>query len=382
MSPILYTSDVTSQQQRMRLSAVRSRRECLGLGPSELARRAGMTRQALHRIETGAYLPSVLVALHLARALSCRVEDLFRLEGEGAPVHLIGEAVVGQRLQLARVGERLCAYPLLGVGALSASADALLQAPLPNGLAQVEPLTPAPRWNETAVLCGCDPSLSLLVRHAAPQRILLRSAVSERSLAALVSGEAHAAGLHLYDPLSGESNLLFVAAALPGQVVHVYRLWSWEQGLIVRAGNPLGLMAVGDLARPGVRLANRPPGAGSRRLLDHWLGEAGLNPDQLCGYASQWATPLDLAEAVAHGQADVGVGPRSAAQAHGLGFVPLLRERFDLVVPDLHLAHPGVQALLQAARSPTLRTELAALGGYHPAQSGSFIATLTPTRSA
>ena len=218
------------------------------------------------------------MALHLARALSCRVEDLFTLNEEETPVHLIGEAAVGQRLQLARVGERLCAYPLLGVGALSASADALLQAPLPQGRAQVEPLTPAPRWNETAVLCGCDPSLSLLVRHAAPQRILLRPTVSERSLAALVSGEAHAAGLHLYDPVSGESNLPFVAAALPGQVVHVYRLWSWEQGLIVRAGNPLGLTAVADLTRPGVRLANRPPGAGSRRLLDHWLMEAGLKP--------------------------------------------------------------------------------------------------------
>lgn len=363
-------------------NSVRSRRERLGLGPSELARRAGMTRQALHRIEAGSYAPGVLAALHLARALDCRVDDLFFLPDDAPEARLVGgPARPGQRLRLARVGETLCAYPLSGVEALSGSADALLTETLPGGRVGYSPLTPAQGWEQTAVLCGCDPALSLLrVRgHATPARVLLRPAVSEAALAALVSGEAHAAGLHLYDPVSGESNLPFVAAALPDQVVHVYALWSWEQGLTLPPGNPQQLASIADLGRAGLRIANRPPGSGSRRLLDHWLAQAGLDAGQLSGYADEYASPLDLAGAVARGQADVGVGPRSTAQAHGLAFVPLLRERFDLVIPDQHLKHPGVQALLQAARSPALRAELTALGGYDPDQSGQPIVTFAPS---
>lgn len=369
------------------VNSVKLRREALKLGPSELARRAGMTRQALHRIEAGDHSPGVLAALHLARALACRVEDLFQLPSTELEAGLVGRAAVGQRLHLACVGGALLAYPLSGVEALSGSADALLTETLPGERARLSPLTPAQTWERAAVLCGCDPALSLLRGHAAPARVLLRPAVSEAALAALVSGEAHAAGLHLYDPVSGESNLPFVAAALPDQMVHIYALWSWEQGLSVPPGNPQRLSTIADLGRAGVRIANRPPGSGSRRLLDHWLAQAGLDAGQLSGYLDEYPSPLDLAGAVARGQADVGVGPRSAAQAHGLAFVPLLRERFDLVVPDQHLKHPGVQALLQAARSPALRAELVALGGqgsggYDPAQSGQPIATLFPSRSA
>lgn len=376
MSPLEAPANV------IQTNTVRSRREGLGLGASELARRAGMTRQALHRIEAGGgYTPSVTVALQLARALECRVEDLFSLESDTLEARLVGEAERGQRLQLARVSGELQAYPLSGVDALRGSADALMVEMAQGRRGQVQALTSAHAWDDTAVLYGCDPSLSLLCRHAAPARVLLRPAVSQRSLEALVNGEAHAAGLHLYEAASGESNLPFVAAAFPDQVVQVYALWSWEQGLIVRAGNPEGITTIKDLGRRGVRLVNRPAGAGSRRLLDDWLVQAGLSGAAISGYEVEAPTPLDSAEAIAHGRADVGVGPRSAAQAHGLAFVPLLRERFDLVVPETHLRHPGVQALLQATRSPALRAELRALGGYDPAESGRLISILAPKRS-
>ncbi|WP_293910250.1 substrate-binding domain-containing protein [Deinococcus sp.] len=365
------------------LNTVRQRREVARLGPSELARRAGMTRQALHRIEAGVSVPSVMVALHLARALECRVEDLFALESSVVEAKLIGACVPGQRLQLAQIGPDLCAYPLTGSGALGELADALLSEVQLDGRATLEPLTPAPRWQEAAVLYGCDPALELLGRHAAPGRVLLRPAVSEQALAALLRGEAHAAGLHLYDPESGESNVPFVRSALAADpdadTLHLYALWSWEQGLMTAPGNPLGIHALANLGRAGLRLANRPPGAGSRRLLDAGLLEAGLDVSHIVGYDHEYPGPLDQAEAVAHAQADVGLGPRSAAQAYGLSFVPLLRERFDLVVPQAHLSHPSVQALLQAARSPALRSELGALDGYDPELSGTLITTLTPT---
>ncbi len=50
--------------------------------------------------------------------------------------------------------------------------------------------------------------------------------------------------------------------------------------------------------------------------------------------------------------------------------MPVQRERFDLVVPAEHLGHPGVRALLDAARAPAFHAELAALGGYDPTRAG------------
>lgn len=56
-----------------------------GLTQQELAERAGVTRQSIISIEQGRYRPSVELALRLARALGCAVEDLFQLaEEEGA----------------------------------------------------------------------------------------------------------------------------------------------------------------------------------------------------------------------------------------------------------------------------------------------------------
>lgn len=52
------------------------RQEC-GLTQVELAEAVGVTRQTIISIEKGNYVPSVLLALRLARVFACRVEDIF-----------------------------------------------------------------------------------------------------------------------------------------------------------------------------------------------------------------------------------------------------------------------------------------------------------------
>src|SRR5437762_14243710 len=54
-----------------------------GLKQSELAERAGISRQTLSVLESGRGRPATLVALRLARVLGCRVEELFWLRDEG-----------------------------------------------------------------------------------------------------------------------------------------------------------------------------------------------------------------------------------------------------------------------------------------------------------
>ncbi len=57
--------------------ALVSARTARALTQTELARRAGISRQALGAIESGAYHPGVAIAIRIARELGSTVESLF-----------------------------------------------------------------------------------------------------------------------------------------------------------------------------------------------------------------------------------------------------------------------------------------------------------------
>ncbi len=382
---------MSSPQDAAPVICVRARREQLRLRPGELAARTGITRQALHAVETGASVPNTLVALRLARALECRVEDLFRLPEQlvrAVPQGLsAGQGLAaGTRVQLAQVsvhsGETApwLAFPLAGQAGWGQAADGVLLAQTQGQqLADVQLFADLSLARRSAVLVGCDPSLGLaathVARHSPDVRVLWRSVSSLDALRALARGEAHAAGIHLWEASTGVSNLGAVERELPGQKAHLYTLWAWEQGLMVARGNPLGMVGPQSLLRPGTRLVNRETGAGSRALLDAWLANLGVtvaHRQRLKGYQDEAPSHLEAAGRVAAGLADAAPGPRSAAQALGLDFVPVQTERFDLVVPDPHLTHPAVAALIAVARQQPFRAELSSLGGYDPAHAGEF----------
>ena len=73
---------------------------------------------------------------------------------------------------------------------------------------------------------------------------------------------------------------------------------------------------------------------------------------------------MAVAVNVFSGTADVGLGIMAAAQALGLDFVPLLPERYDLVVPESTFTDPRFQALLAVIRSAEFQEAAMALGGY------------------
>ncbi len=378
MSSIIYGVRVSPTPVTLR-SHVRTWRERAHLGPSELARLVGISRQALHKIETGVYPPSTLIAFQLAQALNCRVDDLFTLAPPTVTATLCGAITGDTRVQLAHIGERALAFPLTGTPGFRQTADGVARPPegerVEGGAVTVELLGPADRPLRTAVLAGCDPSLELLTTRVAARttaaRLLWHPTSSGAALEALARGEAHAAAIHLWDAETGVSNRPFVERLFPEEVMHLLTLWSWEQGLMLPSGNPMGVTGPTDL--PGLRLVNREAGAGSRLLLDAWLTDLGLTPAQrlaLPGYRDEVHSHLEAAQRVATGEADVAPGPRSAAQALGLHFIPIQVERFDLVVPDEHLLHPGLVALIEVAQNPAFRTDLALLGGYDPSHAG------------
>lgn len=354
-------------------SHVRAFRERAGLRPGDLARQVGVTRQALHSIETGAYVPNTLIALHLARVLNCTVEDLFQQQQAPLRVKVMNGVTPGSRVHLAQLNGQYLAFPAMALGE---QADGLADVDA-SGSTHVNLFTNLDVPRRTAIIAGCDPSLALLSTHVSRYqpdlRLLLHAMSSLEALRAVARGEAHAAGIHLWDASTGQSNLPFVQRELPGRATQLFTLWSWEQGLMVQRGNPHDLQSVLDLRRPGVRLVNREAGAGSRVLLDAWLDAANITRrarQGISGYAHEVTSPLLAAQTVASGAADVAPGPKSAALACGLEFIPVQTERFDLVVPDEFVNHPGLLALLNVVGQPAFRAELQSLGGYDPTHAG------------
>jgi putative molybdopterin biosynthesis protein len=365
-------------------SRVRRARCAAGLSQQQLAARVGVSRQAIVAIEANQYVPNTAVALRLAQALGCRVEDLFSL-GDSFPagvVRIVGADVGARRAVVVRVRGRWIAHPLSAGRALQqgfVGADGLIEGGSPRE--QNTRFIEAPeRLERTALLLGCDPSLGALAAHVAAQhaeaRLRWLPAASETALAAIRDGEAHVAGSHLPDASTGGYNVSQARAAFAGGGGIVVAYARWEHGLIVARGNPKAIRSVEDLVCPDVRIMNRELGAGSRALLDELLQRAHIPSSAVAGYDQIGSSHLAVAYAVAHGACDAGITLRAVAESLDLDFVPLTEARFDLCIPSDHLDHPAVALLLDVLQSRRLRAEVGAVAGYDVAQMGTTLATI------
>jgi putative molybdopterin biosynthesis protein len=182
-------------------------------------------------------------------------------------------------------------------------------------------------------------------------------------LEALKKGTAQAATAHILDPKTGEYNLPYLDRKTRERT-YFYPLVSREQGIMVRKGNPFGISALRDLTIPGMRFINRRRGSGTRMLFDSLLDETGILSSQIVGYTREVATHIEVALAVYRGSADAGLGIRSAARMFGLDFVPLKKERFDIVVSKEANDSSPFQSLLEDLKSTAFRKSLSETGGY------------------
>jgi molybdate transport repressor ModE-like protein len=145
------------------------------------------------------------------------------------------------------------------------------------------------------------------------------------------------------------------------------------QGLMVARGNPLNLHSLQDVVQQQARFANRTLGSGTRVVLDELLAQAGLLASQLPGHDHTEPSHTAVAQAVAAGQCDVGLGIAVAAQQAGLDFVPLAEESYHLVCLKSALEQPGIAALLQLLQSPQWRSQIDHIPGYTAQQSGQVL---------
>jgi len=189
-------------------------------------------------------------------------------------------------------------------------------------------------------------------------------------LMALARREADIAGTHLWDAETDTYNAPFVRRVLPGRRVALVNLAIRSLGLILPPGNPQGLQTLADLARPDVRMVNRQPGSGTRVWLDAQLKAMNISPDSIAGYDRAEVTHLAVALAVSQGEASAGLGIQAAADACGLDFVSLTKERYDLVFPEEVWAAPAARALIEVIRSARFREVVRSLGGYDSTEAG------------
>ncbi len=362
---------------------LRERRQILGLSQRQLADMAGITRQAVCAVETNQYSPATSVALQLARALRCRVEDLFRIKtgGEIVEGELVGslpQSAGNVRVQVTQVEARLLVRPLDGLGeltSLSATADGLTVGSVSDSKrVKVKLLKDRETVRRKIVVAGCDPAMFIAAEHLRrwdKQELAPYLVGNSIAIEVLKRGEVHLAGVHLADERSSVWNRPDLEHNLKGMDCLVVTFAHWEEGLIVMQGNPKKIRSITDLARPAVKIVNRESGSGARRLLDRELEAAGIQRAKVKGYGDEVFSHLEVASRVKAGMVNTGIGVQAAASIFGLDFIPLQRERYDLVIPRAHYETlPGLKTLLDTIVSKPFRDEIEALGGYDTRATG------------
>ncbi|MBM2832230.1 MAG: molybdenum cofactor synthesis domain protein [Dehalococcoidia bacterium] len=228
--------------------------------------------------------------------------------------------------------------------------------------------------NEIRFSGSHDIAVELLASHLSslhPDIRLTTSFVgSLAGLMALEYRDADIAGAHLMDTESGEFNVPFIRRLMPSETVVLVNLMQRVQGLMLAPGNPKHIAGIHDLKRPGITFVNRQKGSGTRMLLDSRLLSLGIAPAKITGYKREESTHIGVATLIAEGQADAGLGAESAAGAAGLYFIPLLKERYDLVAFQETFGQSPMQRLLEVVRSQSFRKMLGSIRGYDLSDTG------------
>ncbi len=292
------------------------------------------------------------------------------------------------RVKLGRVNEKIIATPVSrGAGVLMSlvRADGFVRIPaMSEGCGagsevDVEMLRGKDEIENTIVCIGShDNALDLLsnqLRRTYPKYSLSSAHVgSMGGIIALKKGEAHIAGTHLLDETTGEYNVSFMQRLLKDRKMLLINLVYREQGFMVIKGNPKHIRNIEDLLRDDVCFINRQGGSGTRMLTDKHLKEKGISPGLIKGYDREEYTHMGVASAVLTGIADTGMGILAAANALGLEFIPVAKERYDLAIPMDFIQMPQIAAMLDIIRnSREFRSSVERLGGYDVSDMGAIM---------
>ena len=176
-------------------------------------------------------------------------------------------------------------------------------------------------------------------RRAAPRRR------QPGGLAAARRGECDIAPIHLLDPKTGAYNAPFLSPGSPScRAGGGCRASSSARATRVSRAGPRRRRCGG--ARRS-RLPDGQPQPRRRHAHPDRPAPGGRRPE---GYWNQPNSHNAVAAAVAQERGDWGLAIEPAAQAYGLGFLPLSEEHYDFALVDERRERPAVAAFLDARR--------------------------------
>lgn len=223
-----------------------------------------------------------------------------------------------------------------------------------------------PRENEPPelIISGQDVVLDILAGYLQQEGVNAgRTYLSSfEGLLALYQDKIQVAACHLFD---GEScNESYVRSLMPGVCAVLVNVSYRTQGFYIRKGNPKNIRDWQDLNRRDIAILNRRVGSSSRILLDLQLKKLGIPSSNLRGYDRIMGSHLTMAAAIAAGDADLAIGTeRISRQMENLDFIPLLEERFDLVIKKDAMDTEPVKKLLEILNAPVFRREVEGFSG-------------------
>ncbi len=221
-----------------------------------------------------------------------------------------------------------------------------------------------------------DDALPRLREHAAASGLHLdiRFCGSVDAIRALNEGRCALAGFHTQSQPADMSHTARAYKDLLQPGLHkIIGFATRSQGLITAAGNPLKLRSLTDVVHTQARFVQRSPGTGTRVLLDDLLAQERFTVQDLNNWPDEEPSHTALAESIASGRCDVGLGIESTARARGLGFVPLAQEQFHLVCLKSALDTPATQALRHYLQDGAWAQVLSSLQGYSPESCGEVL---------
>jgi len=230
-----------------------------------------------------------------------------------------------------------------------------------------------PKTKKPAVIFSGSHDLALegIAEHLEKHVTLLSMPVgSLDGLVNLRQGLCQISGSHLLDE-TGEYNTPFVRHLFPDRDVEIVTFAYRTQGLLLASGNPKGIKRISDIAKPSVRFVNRNAGSGTRLWFDAEIRKLKIPTEKINGYDRDVKTHNDAAFAIQMGKADAALGLQAAAYQHGLDFIPLFEERYDLVLPREN--EEMLMPLLDYLQTSAFRAELNTLTGYNTSHSGEQI---------
>ena len=229
------------------------------------------------------------------------------------------------------------------------------------------------------VISGQDPILDILCRYLefypTGKRVLRSYEGSYNGIYELYCGKVQVATAHMWDGKTGEYNVPYIERMLPGVSAVIIRLVGRTQGFYVANGNPKGIKDWKDFSRSDITIINREKGSGARILLDENLRKMNILGKNINGYKHECISHLAVASTVARGDADLGIGnEKASSQVKGIDFIPIQKEKYDLIIKKEDMNHPTVKAILDILNSKDFKMEILGIGGYDIDEMGKIIA--------